>query len=146
AQNGVDVYGKSQRFGIIGIQCKRLSDCDENGNPYPGGPISRRFLYDAAEESLSFSPSLSFWILATTARRDTKVQAFVDEPNENWERQAHHRMAMVWAWDDCVSYLNAFPPLQQWYYHEVIKVRGDRDLDEMILQTIAMAFHRPAFE
>jgi hypothetical protein len=53
---------------------------------------------------------------------------------------------MIWSWDDCISYLNAFPDLQRWYYQDVVKIRGFRDLDIMILQTIAMAFHRPAFE
>lgn len=146
AQNGIDVFGRSRRFGMIGIQCKRLSDLDENGNPLPGGPISQRFLRDAAEESLSFPHSLSFWILATTAKRDTKVQGFTEELNEDWKRKGLDRIAMVWSWDDCVSYLNSFPSLQQWYYRDVIQVRGTRDLDVMILQTIAMAFHRPAFE
>ncbi|WP_376702189.1 hypothetical protein RQ479_18860 [Mesorhizobium sp. ISC25] len=53
---------------------------------------------------------------------------------------------MVWTWDECVAYLNSFPELQRWYYHDVIKVRGAEDLDEVILSTIAMAFSRPAFE
>lgn len=146
AQNGVDVFGRSGRYGMIGIQCKRLSDLDERGQPYPGGAVTRKFLNDAAKESLAFSPSLSLWILATTARRDTRVQGFVDDLNRNWDHDGQNRIAIVWSWDECVSYLNAFPPLQQWYYRDVIKVRSTRDLDEMILQTIAMAFHRPAFE
>ncbi|WP_374527127.1 hypothetical protein [Novosphingobium sp.] len=146
AQDGVDVYGKSRRYGMIGIQCKRLADLDENGNPYPGGPVNRKFLRDAADESLAFSPSLSLWILATTARRDTKVQGFVEELNKDWAAAGHDRTAMVWSWDECISYLNSFPPLQQWYYRDVIQVRNARDLDEMILQVIATAFHRPAFE
>ena len=72
-QNGVDVFGTSGRHGRIGIQCKRLSDRDENNNPYPGGPISRAFLRQAADEALGFTPDLKLWILATTARRDIKV-------------------------------------------------------------------------
>lgn len=50
------------------------------------------------------------------------------------------------SWDDIIGYLNAFPELQRWYYEEVIKVSGAKDLDEVILTTIAMAFGRPAFE
>jgi hypothetical protein len=53
---------------------------------------------------------------------------------------------MVWTWDECISHLNCFPDLQQWYYRDVIQVRAPRDLDEIILRTIAMAFARPAFE
>ncbi len=103
AQQGVDVSGKSGRYGMIGIQCKRLADLDEKGNPYPGGPITRKFLREAATESLAFSPSLSLWILATTARRDMRVQGFVEELNEDWERDGHNTIALVWSWDECVS-------------------------------------------
>lgn len=146
AQNGVDVYGRSKRYGMIGVQCKRLADLDPNGDPYPGGPISHKFLRDAANGALVFKPALSIWILATTARRDTAVQGWVNELNDEWEAQGRKRRAMVWSWDDIVGYLNGFPELQRWYYEEVIKVRGTRDLDEVILATISMAFSRPAFE
>ena len=145
AQNGVDVYGRS-RYGMIGIQCKRLSDRDENGNPYPGGPISRKFLLEAANDSLAFKPKLSLWILATTARRDTRVQGYFDELNQEWETKQIKRTAILWSWDECITYLNTFPTLQRWYYQDVIQVRATRDLDEIILRTIATAFARPAFE
>jgi len=146
AQNGVDVYGRSKRYGTIGVQCKRLSDLDPDGYPYPGGPISRKFLRSAADEALGFKPTLSIWILATTARRDTAVQGWVNELNDEWEAQGRDRRAMVWSWDDIIGYLNGFPELQRWYYEAVIKIRGAKDLDEVILTTIAMAFSRPAFE
>ena len=146
SQNGVDVYGRSKRYGMIGVQCKRLADLDPNGHPYPGGPIGRKFLRDAADEALVFKPTLSIWILATTARRDTAVQGWVNEINDEWRAEGRDRRAMVWSWDDIIGYLNGFPELQHWYYEEVIKVRGAKDLDEVILATIAMAFSRPAFE
>jgi hypothetical protein len=146
AQDGVDVFGRSKRRGMIGIQCKRLSDLDENGAPLPGGPVTRKLLRSEAEKSLRFRPKLSIWILATTARRDTAVQGWVNEVNEEWDTAGRDRRAMVWSWDDIVGYLNAFPEIQRWYYEEVIKVRGAKDLDEFILGTIALAFSRPAFE
>lgn len=146
AQDGVDVFGRSKRYGMIGVQCKRLADVDANGDPYPGGPISRKFLRDAANDALVFKHTLSIWILATTARRDTAVQGWVNELNDEWEAQGRDRRAMVWSWDDIIGYLNGFPELQRWYYDEVVKVRGSKDLDEVILSTIAMAFSRPAFE
>lgn len=146
AQNGVDVYGRSVRHGMIGIQCKRLADLDENNNPYPGGPITRTFLRREANEALAFQPNLKLWILATTVRRDTRAQAWVDELNEEWENTGCDRIAIVWTWDECISYLNSYPNLQSAYYRDVIQVRAPGDLDEIILRTIAMAFARPAFE
>jgi len=145
AQLGVDVYGMS-RFGMIGVQCKRLTDLDHNGDPYPGGVISRPYLNRAAKDALEFRPTLSLWILATTARRDARVQNYVNELNATWERRRIHTRVLVWAWDDCVSILNSFPNLQQQYYHQVIQVRSPDDLDEIILETISQAFMRPAFE
>jgi hypothetical protein len=43
-------------------------------NPYPGGTISKKFLFDAAEEVRGFPEQISYWILATTAKRDTALQ------------------------------------------------------------------------
>lgn len=146
AQDGVDVFGRSKRYGMIGIQCKRLSDLDENSDPIPGGAVTRKLLRAEARKSLGFKTKLSIWGLATTARRDTTVQGWVNEINQEWEDAGLGCRAMVWSWDDIVGYLNAFPDLQRWYYEEVIKVRGAKDLDEFILGTIALAFSRPAFE
>lgn len=146
AQNGVDVFGQSARHGRIGVQCKRLSDLDEHNNPYPGGPITRTFLRAEAEEALSFKHDLKLWILATTARRDTKVQGWVEELNDEWKQAGRDRIAIVWTWDECISHLNSYPDLQRKYYREVIQVLAPKDLDEIILRTIAIAFARPAFE
>lgn len=146
AQRGVDVFGRSSRHGMIGIQCKRLAELDENNNPYPGGPISRAFLRKEAKAALSFQPDLKLWILATTVRRDTRVQGWVEELNSEWERSGRDRIAIVWTWDECISHLNSYPKLQRAYYRDVIQVRAPKDLDEIILRTIAMAFARPAFE
>lgn len=146
AQNGVDVFGRSKKYGMIAVQCKRLSDLDKNGNPYPGGAISRKFLFDAADEIKEFPHKISLWILATTAKRDTAVQLYVEDLNEKWRKERFNCIAMVWSWDDCVTHLNSFPDLQKRYYRDVIQVNSTRDLDLMIIETIAMAFHRSAFE
>ncbi|SDC78617.1 hypothetical protein SAMN05444678_105234 [Sphingomonas sp. YR710] len=146
AQDGVDVYGKSARYGIIGVQCKRLAELDQNNNPFPGGPISRAFLRKEAKTALAFKPDLNLWILATTVRRDTHVQGWVDELNEEWEQEKRGRIAIVWTWDECISALNNYPRLQREYYRDVIGIHAAEDLDEIILKTFAMAFQRPAFE
>lgn len=146
AQNGVDVFGRSARHGTIGIQCKRLAELDENNNPYPGGPITRGFLRKEARAALAFQPDLKLWILATTVRRDTRVQGWMEELNEEWDSASMNRIAIVWTWDECISYLNSYPKLQQNYYRNVIQVRAPKDLDDIILRTLAMAFSRPAFE
>lgn len=81
-----------------------------------------------------------------TVRRDTRVQGWVEELNKEWKDSGRDRIAIVWTWDECISHLNTFPDLQRDYYRDVIQVRAPKDLDEIILRTIAMAFARPAFE
>src|SRR3546814_20419671 len=90
------------------------------------------FLRTAAQESIAFKPDLNIWILATTARRDTRVQGFVDELNDEWAGQALGRIAIVWSWDESISYLNSFPELQRWYYRDVIQVVGSSDRKRVV--------------
>ena len=144
AQKGVDVYAFSPRDGHIGVQCKRLADLDENNQPYPGGAITPALLRSEATEALSFAPSLRLWILATTAKRDAGIQEFARDLSQEFDRKGAFRI-IIWAWDDYVSWLNALPRVQLWYYDQVIQLRGPLEQDRLILQTIASAFDRPAF-
>jgi hypothetical protein len=146
AQHGVDVIGTSETHGLIALQCKRQSTIDKDGNPLPGGAIKRKFLFDAAERVKSFPDQISIWILATTAKRDTAVQSHVRELNRRWRDEGFRCIAIVWSWDDCVTYLNRDPELQKRYYRDVIQVNSAQDLDELIIEAIALAFHRRAFE
>ncbi|MBB6413705.1 hypothetical protein [Mesorhizobium sangaii] len=134
---------------MVGQGGMELSAANASGSPIsmnPGGAVTRAFLRKEAKAALKFQASLMLWILATTARRDARVQAWVDELNEEWENEDRDRIAIVWTWYECISHLNSFPTLQRWYYQDVIQVRASKDLDEIILRTIAMAFARPAFE
>jgi len=144
AQNGVDVHGCSDKFGDIGVQCKRLDERDENNNPLPGGVVTTDFLEKEASKALSFNPKLKLWILATTAKRDAKAQESARTLGQRYKDQGNFEI-IVWFWDDFVSWLNAFPSVQRWYYDQVIQVSGRYDQDKIILETIASAFDRPAF-
>jgi len=62
-QNGVDVYGfVNQTIRIEGVQCK----CVEKMTP--------KNVMDEYNESQSFRPKLSRFIIVTTTKRDTKIQ------------------------------------------------------------------------
>jgi hypothetical protein len=144
AQDGVDVLAARSRVGAVGVQCKRLDDLDENNKPLPGGPIDRKLLRSEAEKALCFRPKLDVWLLATTAKRDAAIQRqarLLDEEH----RSAGHFQVLLWFWDDYVTWLNAYSGLQQRYYDQIIGIRNARDQDRLILETIATAFHRPAF-
>lgn len=145
AQNGVDVYGRCRRHGLVGIQCKRLDDLDENNEPHPGGVITAKILNEEIKKAEKFSPTLGFWILATTAKRDEAIQRRARQLDE--ERTKSGRFGVgLWFWDDYVSQLNIHPELQRWYYEKILNFFSAADQDRMILETIATAFKRPAFE
>lgn len=144
AQDGVDVYAARTRAGAIGVQCKRLDDLDASNNPLPGGPIDRKLLRSEADKALAFRPKLDVWVLATTAKRDAGIQRQARLLDEEHRAAGHFRI-QLWFWDDYVTWLNAYSDLQHRYYDQIIGIRNARDQDRLILETIATAFHRPAF-
>src|SRR4051812_22022309 len=78
AQQGVDVCGRFRKE-TIGIQCKRMEELDDKNEPVPGGVITDSFLQRAMVEAKNFTPKLDIWILATTAKRDAKIQGYCRE-------------------------------------------------------------------
>ena len=143
SQDGVDVFGK-YRHQTIGIQCKRMDELDHNNDPYPGGVITEKFIRDAITDAENFTPNLDIWIMATTAKRDSKIQAYSRELAEG--RRASGKFDIqLWFWDDYVTDLDRHHQLQHWYYDQVIQVRTPDDQDELILELMAEAFARAAF-
>jgi hypothetical protein len=146
SQHGVDVYGTyAQQGWQVGIQCKRMDELDENNNPFPGGVITTTILNSEYDKALHFRPKLNLWILATTAKRDAKIQEVARKLDEK-SRKRQNLIVKLWFWDDYVTYLNNFDDLQQQYYSSVLNMRTDEDQDIFILELYAMAFSRPAFQ
>lgn len=144
AQNGVDVHVTGSSQGSVGVQCKRLDDLDKYNQPLPGGVITVKIIQEEMRKATKFSPKLDIWILATTAKRDAVIQRYVRKINE--EQKINKKFQIqLWFWDDYVTWLNAYTDLQKMYYHDVIKIQDTRDQDRIIIDTIATAFHRPAF-
>lgn len=143
AQDGVDVHASRSRVGRVGIQCKRMDALDDNNEPRPGGPITRKILYDEVAKAKAFTPKLDMWILATTAKRDAGIQRIARELDAEHEKDGLFAVNL-WFWDDYVTILNNNADLQKWYYSDVIGLRDARDQDRLILGMIATAFHRPA--
>lgn len=146
SQDGVDVFATTRRVGTVGIQCKRLDERDEDNNVLPGGRITKTLLTREAKGALKFVPTLDTWILATTAKRNANTQKLARELTGQFAGSGVKLSVHVWFWDDYVTWLNALPDLQHWYYDRVIKVRTPAEQDQLILSLIATAFHRPAFE
>lgn len=143
AQDGVDVFGHHGN-NLIGIQCKRMDELDENNHPLPGGTITKKFIVDEIDKAKHFSPPLKIWILATTAKRDANVQRIALKLDQESRSKASFGI-QVWFWDDFVTDLNRHHDLQRWYYGNVIQVQSSDDQDRIILDLLGEAFSRAAF-
>jgi hypothetical protein len=145
SQSGVDVYGRESGDGqLVGIQCKRMDELDENNHPAPGGAITKKLLDAAIKEARGFSPMLDTWILATTAKRDAAIQRYALNLDKR-SRESNSFGIQIWFWDDFITDLNRHYDLQQWYYDKVIQVRSSVDQDKIILELLGEAFARAAF-
>lgn len=145
AQNGVDVVGQENGKGrLIGIQCKRMDERDDNNHPVPGGTITEKLLNSEVAEARKFTPALDTWILATTAKRDANIQRYGRELNDR-SRSSGSFGIQLWFWDDFVTDLNRNHDLQAWYYDTVIEVRTPDDQDNILLDLLGEAFARAAF-
>jgi hypothetical protein len=145
SQHGVDVFGSSKHTqGVVGIQCKRMEERDENNNPFPGGAITRRILCDEYKKALRFRPKLELWILATTAKRDTRIQRAALDLNKT-SVQGGSFGVKIWFWDDYVTHLNNYDDLTRTYYGTVLQLKTAHDEDEEVLELFRTAFSRAAF-
>ena len=145
AQNGVDVYGRMNGSGeLVGIQCKRMDELDKNSQPVPGGAITAKILNSEVAKARKFTPSLDMWILATTAKRDAKIQTNALKLDQA-SRACGSFGIQLWFWDDFITDLNRNHDLQRWYYDTVIQVRTPEDQDNIILELLGEAFARAAF-
>lgn len=143
AQHGVDVFA-AVGTKAYGIQCKRRDEMDENNDPKPGGAVSEALLLGALADAEAFSPKLDLFILATTAKREPKIHQISRELNR--ERILAGKSGVkIWFWDDFVTFLNLFDPLERHYYDKIIEIRSPDDQDRKILELIGLAFRRPAF-
>lgn len=145
AQNGVDVFGRLGGKGqVIGIQCKRMDERDENNQPRPGGKILKNHLSKEISAASKFTPALGTWILATTAKRDAAIQRYALKLDEKSRLRGSFGI-QVWFWDDFITDLNRYYELQRWYYKDVIQVQTADDQDKIILELLGEAFSRAAF-
>ncbi|GLI99018.1 hypothetical protein [Sphingobium sp. BS19] len=144
SQDGVDVHAGRSRAGALGVQCKRMDNLDENNLPLPGGAITRKILIEEITKAKTFQPQLDVWILATTAKRDARIQETARRIDRQHAKQKLFEVKL-WFWDDYVAFLNSYSDLQAGYYDQIIRLRSPLDQDRLILETIATAFDRPAF-
>jgi len=96
AQQGVDVYGQPARLGgrYAGVQCKR----------YDEGALTRAIVVGEMAKAEEFSPPLAEYTIATTDRRNARLQRAVREISQ--KRQSEGKFSVHIAfWEDLSSLL-----------------------------------------
>ena len=102
-QNGVDISVPDQ---YIGIQCKKRDLNDE---------ITKKELTEWVEEAKNFEPPLKKFILATTCKRDAKIQKEARLLSEEHKKQDLFSIRID-SWDEIKKLLDKYPDIYQKYY------------------------------
>lgn len=144
SQHGLDVIVDLPDGRRFGIQCKRREDRDVNNDPLPGGPITLAAVEAALVEVKAYTSRLDRFILATSAKTDSGLQAQVAKLSDD-RRKAGEFAVQVWSWADYEAALNRDAPLQNEYYALVAQGRTVPERDHHLLELFAEAFSRPAF-
>lgn len=132
AQNGVDVFGKRGK-NLIGIQCKRL-----------GGKLPLSMIKSEVKKAETFTPSLTKFIIATTDRRDAKIQKSILELNTEREKDGLFEIYVLY-WDDIEDEINGNANILVKYYDDVMLNLDSNYKNIHILEALRMAYNRPAF-
>lgn len=144
AQNGVDVYCRERGDGrLVGIQCKRLGRTNANGNALAGG-LKVGHIDSEISKAEAFHTPLGHYVIATTDSRRTEIQDYAIATSEV-RRKSGKFTFDVWFWDDFLSYLHKYSTLLQWYYDNVLQLKGIYSFEHQILYLVQMAFSRAAF-
>lgn len=104
-QHGVDVYGR--RGGctgpLVGIQCK-----GKEGQTY-GKKVTEKELRTEVKKAFNFQPSLSEFILVTTAPNDAAIQLVARLITEENEKSNHPMRVDVWGWGELQTRIIQYP-------------------------------------
>lgn len=103
-QCGVDVYGQINGDGDWqGVQCK-----GKDGRY--GKKVTERELKKEVEKAKNFSPSISNFILATTAPDDASIQQVARELTEENKKTGSFSVVVI-GWDEILRRLKRYPDL-----------------------------------
>ena len=111
AQMGVDLYAsRNDNPGLfVGIQCKQKT-WDK--------PITKTILRDEVKEARKFTPTLSEYILVTTAKDDAKIQAEAAKLEKELSTTDTPFTINVWGWETICQEIHRFEGdgmLELWY-------------------------------
>jgi tetratricopeptide (TPR) repeat protein len=126
AQHGVDIYGRpDEGTDWAGIQCK-------GKDIYSNRTITKTELEEEVEKAKTFVPRLSKFVVATTGRRDQKIQTLAREITEKHCEEGLFSVQVSF-WDDIRDLSIKHPEVFERHYeylsnakiHEEIKEHSD---------------------
>lgn len=144
-QSGIDLFGYDDRRRFTGIQSKKKSLTNSDGQLLVNSLLKEKEIDDeiASAESIA-DPKLDRLIFATTSSRDTKVQDMIRAVSH--ERQKRGKFIVdIWFWEDFQVLIENHIELKYWYYSELLERIHKYDKDIHILTMMRKAFTRPAF-
>ncbi|MFM9966038.1 MAG: TIR domain-containing protein [Planctomycetaceae bacterium] len=108
-QHGVDVYGYRQDPpGWVGVQCKGKDNFTDK-------KVTATEIDKEVAKARSFEPTLSEFILATTAPRDAGIQDYARKISDE-SRAAQSFSVTVWSWEDIIAEFDDLPNVVKWYH------------------------------
>ena len=113
-QSGVDVFGPHQAGGFLGIQCKN----------HPGGNIPIQEVKKEIAKAETFTPSLSYYIIATSAPRDASVASAVSILSEERRQKAQFTVE-IFFWEDICHELARHHALVKVHFPELSIVAAE---------------------
>jgi hypothetical protein len=113
SQNGVDIVGTpAGEQGYWGIQCKGKSEYNDDQYQHP--QFSEAEIDREIEEAKGFEPALRKLYFATTARRDSKTQAYIRKRNEALKKEGLFEVHLF-SWEDIVDRIDENRATYDWY-------------------------------
>jgi tetratricopeptide (TPR) repeat protein len=125
-QQGVDIiHFIVAKNEWIGIQCKQKE-------VYPQKFLLESEVLDAVEDAKKFQPKLSKLVIATTARRDVKIQTLAAKITDENTKNGLFSV-QVCSWDDLQDLLFKYPDLIKRFYPSItVNSKPEENNDQLI--------------
>lgn len=145
AQGGLDIVGRDRRrdgYWRVGVQCKRRSGRQPDGQVRAGGLITLDEIKAEVAKVGKVDRHLSQFVLATTAAQDSKLQESVSAYSIRRER-AGRTPVVVWFWEWFLDRLNRHTQLLYEFYPDFLRARNEYNVETHIASVLRSAFDRP---
>lgn len=112
AQSGVDVYGiPNAKDNYFGIQAKGKDD-------YSKAKLEESEIENEITKAKTFKPTLSEFIIATTANKDAKIEEFV-RIKDLESRKNNGFKILLFCWEDIADLIEENRETFNWYVNEI---------------------------